>query len=158
GDDGSPVRIACEVTTEDFELPDIPDVAVRVGLDRDPIDVDDAGDARWLLACVWPDTGRLERTAGALRLAVEARPHVRRGAMVDDLDATLDGQGGDGLAVVLTSVAYSYLDRESRQRFVDHLAGAAVRRPVIWLSFEPPGVVDRFPTPAVPETGVQPVV
>jgi hypothetical protein len=159
GDSRSPVRVSCQIRTPGFRVPQIPDVPVRVGIDRAPIDVRDARDIRWLLACVWPDTGRLDRTAAALELATAARPSVRQGDMVSDIPALLDEVGGDGLTVVLTSLAYTYLDPSRRPTFVDHLAAAAARRPLVWLSLEPAGVVERISPPAIPQgDDVHPVV
>jgi hypothetical protein len=59
GPAGSPVLIHCEVVGGHPPISaELPPLAARMGLDRSPIDLADADDARWLLACVWPDTGR----------------------------------------------------------------------------------------------------
>src|SRR5437016_9412948 len=84
----SPVVIACTSRNPSLRLPPrLPEISRRLGIDRSPIDVTDADDVRWLLACVWPDTGRLERTAAAIEVARRHRPRVMRGDMVTDLGA-----------------------------------------------------------------------
>src|SRR4051794_323741 len=61
GDPASPVRMTCQVTPPSGRLPaELPAIPHRIGLDREPIDVTSEDDRRWLLACVWPDTGRME--------------------------------------------------------------------------------------------------
>jgi hypothetical protein len=72
----SPVRIECTVEGGRPPIaPRLPPIVSRIGIDRAPIDLENTDDVRWLLACVWPDSGRLERTAASIRLA---RPIRRR--------------------------------------------------------------------------------
>jgi hypothetical protein len=147
GDAASAVRVPCEVRGRE-QLPDgVPDIARRVGIDRTPVDVTDPEDVRWQLACVWPDTGRLDRTAAALAIAATAPPEVRAGDMVDALVPTIESMTGDGLVCVVTSWAYAYLRRRDRARFVEAVRQAAAARPVVWLSLEGAGVVDLFEPP-----------
>src|SRR4029079_9601178 len=56
GDPSSPVRFTASVVG-DRPVPTltIPEVVARIGIDREPVDVTDADDARWLRACVPPD-------------------------------------------------------------------------------------------------------
>src|SRR4051812_38711619 len=56
GDPASPVRLSSSIVG-DRPVPEraIPEVVIRVGVDREPVDVTDADDARWLRACVAPD-------------------------------------------------------------------------------------------------------
>jgi hypothetical protein len=152
GDPTSAVRIPCELRGRAALPTAAPAIPVRVGLDRNPIDVTDDDDRRWLLACVWPDTGRLERTASALAIAAADPPDVRPGDIVDDITPLVDGVGGTGLVCVVTSWAAGYLSPAQRAGFIDALRDAATRRPVAWLSLEAPGTVDLFERPADPGT------
>ncbi len=134
GPSDSPVQIQCAVVGGDPPIaPTLPAFSSRVGLDRSPIDLSDSEDARWLLACVWPDTGRLERTAASIRLAREEPPTVRAGDAVQDLPTLLDALDGDVAVVVMNTWSFSYLSREQRQDYVDVLSAAARRRLVAWL-------------------------
>src|SRR4051794_15667469 len=56
GDPSSPVQLSASVVG-DRPLPvrAIPEVVARIGIDVDPVDVTDAENARWLLACLPPD-------------------------------------------------------------------------------------------------------
>ncbi len=74
------VQLSCRVVGGRPPIaPQLPSFASRVGIDRSPIDLRDPDDARWLLACVWPDTNRLAHTAAAIRQARADPPLVLRG-------------------------------------------------------------------------------
>ncbi len=88
----SPVRVSCEVLHGNPPIRPTP-VARRIGIDRRPLDPSDPDDARWLLACTWPDTGRLDRTRAAVALAATHPSELRTGDAVADLPALLDEIG-----------------------------------------------------------------
>ncbi|MBV8304383.1 MAG: DUF2332 domain-containing protein, partial [Acidimicrobiia bacterium] len=73
------VRIPCEVAGGNPPIrPSLPPVVAAVGIDRSPIDVTEPDDARWLLACLWPETGRLARTELAIAEAAIDPPVVHQ--------------------------------------------------------------------------------
>ncbi len=143
----SSVRIECAVSGEAPIRSEAPAVRARIGLDQTPVDLDDADEARWLLACVWPDTGRLERTKAAIALARRQPYEMVQGDMVDDLVGAASRLPDDGPLCIMSSWALAYLRRADRVRFVEQLALLSERRPVAWLSAEGPGVVDGLPAP-----------
>lgn len=138
----SPVRVECDVLGGD---PPIRPAAItrRIGLDRRPLDPNDPDDARWLLACTWPDTGRLARTRAALGLAAAHPSELRTGDAVTDLPALLNEV--DGPVVITTTWALAYLPEHARLAFADVLAAASNDRPVSWISCEAPSVVAGLP-------------
>jgi hypothetical protein len=147
GDPTSPVRIACEDRTGTLPVPTaMPTPVERVGLDRNPIDLTDDAERRWLLACTWPDTGRMERTAAAHQVVAEDPPRLVVGDMVADLPALLAATAPGLPLVVLTTWAAGYLPPDRRSELVDVIAGAAQDRPIVWVSGEGPG---ELPLPAV---------
>ncbi|MGO9877542.1 MAG: DUF2332 domain-containing protein [Acidimicrobiia bacterium] len=154
------VRIACAVIGGNPPIAaQLPAIVARIGLDRSPIDLTDERDARWLLACIWPDTGRLERTSAAIRHAQQHPPTIRRGDMIDDLPATLAELPDDATVCVLTTWALAYLQSEGRQRFAARLAAAGRQRTIVWISGEGPGVVSAFADAIPPpDGGVEPSV
>jgi hypothetical protein len=143
GPPDSPVRIACRVLNG--HLPGAArrsPLAACIGLDHAPVDLQDPDAERWLLACVWPDTGRLERTAAAIALAREAKPEVVAGDAVSDLRSVLDRLPPQATPCVSTTWTLAYLTPEQRDAFVEQLARFAARRPLTWISAEAPGIVD----------------
>jgi hypothetical protein len=141
GDPRSPVVCGCEVRGGLPSSLRFIDVPVRIGLDRAPVDVTDPVAARWLLACTWPDTGRLERLRAALAIAGASPPDVRAGDLVTGIGPLLDGIDGDGLVCVVTSWVLSWLAVDQREAFLEALVAAGSRRPIAWLSLDVAGTV-----------------
>jgi hypothetical protein len=139
----SPVGIRCQMVGG---VPPIatrlPTLAARIGIDRDPVDLSDADGVRWLLACVWPDTGRLERTAAALQLAQADPPEMRTGDANQLLPGVLADLPDGAVAVVTTTWTFAYLTDDQRRCFVARLADAAGDRSVVWVSAEGVGIVE----------------
>ena len=100
----------------------------RTGIDRRPLDPGDADDARWLIACTWPEQQvRIDRLRAALSVAVADPPELVRGDLVDDLGALVDRSPDGTHTVVLSSWVLAYVDRDRRSRFAETLAAAARR-------------------------------
>lgn len=139
----SPVRLDCEVLGGEPPIaPVLPPLAGRIGLDRHPVDLADAEERRWQLALVWPDTGRLARTAAALEAAAAAAPEILAGDAVEDLEAAIDRLPGDCVAVVVTTWSLVYLPKDRRADFAVRVADiSSGDRPVVWVSLEGRGVV-----------------
>jgi hypothetical protein len=150
------VELHCEVRAGRPPIAEaLPAVAARVGLDLAPADVHDPHQFRWQLACVWPDTGRLERTRRALE---EARRHpltLVAGDAVEEVGGVIASLPPAAAAVVTTTWVAAYFSLEQRARFYDALAQAASAgsRPVAWISAEGQGVVDAIPSDAPPIDG-----
>jgi hypothetical protein len=151
----SPVTIACELRGAAAVPARLPTIAARLGVDRSPVDVAKADDVRWLLACVWPDTGRLARTAAAMELARQNPPKMMSGDMVTDLDAALDTFDPSLPIVVVTTSSCGYLSVEQRHAFLAVLQRRARRQRLAWLSADGPGVIDVVPVPpTIGDTGI----
>jgi len=153
GPEDSPVTVACQVVAGRPPVADrLPELGPRLGIDREPVDLSDPDDARWLLACVWPDTGRLERTRAAIELARPAPPTVVAGDALDLLGPTVEGLGEDPV-VVLTTWAFSYFGANDRRAFTEQLAELSTRRPLVWVSGDLAGVVEELGPPATRPDG-----
>ena len=156
GPPSSEVRISSAVTGGRPPIaPALPPIAARIGLDRSPVDLGNVDDARWLLACTWPDTGRLDRTRAAIRAARRQPPTIRRGDMVADVFATIAELPRDATVCVLTTWAVAYLSRENRVAFAAELARAGRERPVVWISGEAPNVVAAFAAIEAPTVDIE---
>ena len=135
GPAGSPVHLTCEVRGGSPPLPPGVQVALRVGIDLHPVDVRDPGEARWLLALVWPDQPeRAARLQAAMRLAAADPPRVVAGDAFDVLP-TLAGAtpAGDHLCVFHCHTLNQFA-ADDRVRFGDMLAGLG--RPVSRVAIE----------------------
>jgi hypothetical protein len=149
------VALECSVRGDLTHLPELrrPVVAERVGLDLSPVDPLSEEEARWLLACQWPDNparfGRLRAALDNVRASAHP-PRLERGDMLTDLAAVAATIAGDGPLVVFHSWVAAYLDEPQQRVLVDQVAALGARRPVHHLYCESPFETPGLPTPPPP--------
>lgn len=125
----------------------LPEVVTRILVDRDPFDVTDPDDTRWLRACVPPDQPeRRARLDAELALAASAPPDVVRGDAVDVLSEVVADVPSDALPVVVTTWSLSRRSRDERLRMLERLDASATDRAVAWITVEGVGVAPGVPT------------
>lgn len=148
GDPASPVQLSASVVGG-CRLPEraMPEVVARVGVDRQPIDVADPAQARWLRACLPPDLPeQAARLESELALAATVPRLLLPGDALEVLPDALARVPMDALPVVLTAWALPRLPQQDRLRLLQRLDEAAARRPVAWVSAEGVGVAPAIPT------------
>jgi hypothetical protein len=145
GDLSAPVQSSCSLVG-DRPVPAraVPEVVARVAVDRDPLDVTDPDDARWLCACQPPE--RVARLEAEIALAAADPPLLVCGDAVEALPDAIERVPADALPVVLTTWVLSRLAPEARLRFLQRLDEAAAGRAVAWVSAEGVGVAPSIPT------------
>jgi hypothetical protein len=126
GDPSAAVQLSATVVG-DRPIPErtMPDVVARIGIDRKPLDVTGADDARRLRAGL---------------------PLLLSGDPVDVLPDAFARVPADALPVVITTWALSRFPHERRLRFLHRLDDAAGDRPLAWVSAEGVGVAPAIPT------------
>jgi hypothetical protein len=142
GPHDSKVRVKSEVLSGHPPCRSIP-IGRRVGIDRNILNPSNEDDARWLLACVWPDTGRLDRTRAALELAASRPSELIEGDALETLSDLFSSVQGP--IVVTTTWVVAYMDIEYRARLSAELMAASQQRDIYWISAEAPGVVSHLP-------------
>jgi hypothetical protein len=148
GDPSSPAQMTARIVgSRSLPARAMPEVVARVGIDRDPVDVTDADDARWLRACQWPDQPeRVARLDAEIALAAKAPPALLRGDAVELLLDAVARVPLDALPVVITTWALARFAPERRRRVLHRLEEAGAGRPVAWVSAEGVGVAPAIPT------------
>jgi hypothetical protein len=159
GDPSSPVQLSSIMRGRPVPERAIPEVVARVRVDRDPLDVTDADEARRLRARPRPGQpgqagqadppGRPEHAAALeaeIALAATDPPLLLRGDPVEALPGAFARVPADALPVVITTWALSRFSPESRLRFLYRLDAAAAGRAVAWVSVEGVGVAPAIPT------------
>lgn len=118
--DRHPEVVVASDVTGPFALPAaMPPIAWRLGVDRSPLDVAEEADARWLLACTWPDQPtRFERVRDAVHAVRQDPPPIRTADVVTDLADILADVPGDVHPVLMTSWVLNYLPVERQGSFL----------------------------------------
>jgi hypothetical protein len=112
-------------------------VGWRVGIDRSPIDLNDADQVLWLRALVWPDQPwRAELLLAAIELARRDPPRLLRGDALDLLPAVLAEAPAETALCVFSSFTVYQFRPEDRERLAELIADAARRRPVYRVGLE----------------------
>ncbi len=148
GDPSSPVQLPASIVGgRAVPARSMPEVVARIGVDRDPVDVTDADDARWLRACIWPaQPERVARLEAEMALAATAPPLMLQDDAAEVVRDAFARVPAGALPVVITTWALSHFPLEGRLRFLHRLDEAAAHRTVAWVSAEGVGVAPAIPT------------
>jgi len=145
---GGPSTVVLEVSTRGaVPVPaSMPVIGARLGIDRQPVDVTDPIESRWLEACVWPDQAdRFHRLRAAIALATVARPRVRSGDAIAGLHAAVAEVGTRCHPVVTNSWVLNYLTATQRIAYLNGLDAIGERRDLSWILAESPVLVPEIP-------------
>ncbi|HWA92945.1 MAG TPA: DUF2332 domain-containing protein [Rhizomicrobium sp.] len=114
-----------------------PTVASRVGLELNPVDLDDPDDRDWLRALMWPDQlPRLHRLERAIDLFEEVHPPIRHGDALALLPEALAEAPRDATVCVYHTIVTYQFGAAMREALDDMLVVAGLRRPIHRLAFE----------------------
>ena len=139
GDPSSPVRLACE--PRGVPLPPIPDamprVSMRVGIDLDPVDVDDADAVAWLRALIWPEhRHRVAALDGALRIAASDPPALIAADALDALPGVLENAPPDAALCIFHTFTLNQFPPDARRRFEEIIDDFGAIRDLYVVSIE----------------------
>lgn len=146
---GGPSAVVVSVgTTGNVPVPStMPTIVARCGVDRQPIDVTDDAEARWLEACVWPDQSeRFHRLVAAIEIARSAPPELLVGDAITSLAPAIDRVATNGHPVVTNSWVLNYLTSEARFAYLAELDRIGAERDVSWVYAEAPALIPELPT------------
>lgn len=134
--------IDCELRGEKAPpLGPTPKIASRVGLELNPVNLDDPDQRDWLRALVWPDThGRFERLEAALKACASERPEIRIGSALDLLPDALRAIPEDEPVCIYHSYVIYQFSTEMKEALESILTLAGLRRPIWRIAIE--GKVD----------------
>jgi hypothetical protein len=113
----------------------LPPIALRFGVDRNPVDLTDDASVRWLRACIWPGQhDRRGRLDAAIELARIDPPEVWAGDLVDRLDDALERVPADLPVCLLSTWVFAYVPSARRRELQERIQAAARRRPIASLT------------------------
>ena len=123
-------------------------VVRRIGIDQHPIDLSHPDEARWLMACVWPDQAdRFERIRAAIVLAQHSQTELRQADAVTGLRRAVADAAIDGHPVVINSWVLNYLTDDQRAAYLAELESIGSERDLSWVYAESPALCPGIPFP-----------
>lgn len=136
GDPGAALTLAPELRGRPAPLPTrMPEIDARIGIDVEPLDLEDHRVREWLAACIPPETSAVDRFAAACAVARTHPETTARADLVDDLPALCARMPRDALLVLVDTYVTVFLTDEQRAAFRRRLAGLG--RDVEWISVDP---------------------
>jgi hypothetical protein len=138
GPPDSPVDVDCELRGHVRPLlPPTEQIDHRVGIDLNPLDLDDPEERAWLVACLPPEAGALRRAASAIEVARTGDAPIVRGDADERLSDVLGAVPAGLLIVVVDSYAAVFFD-DARQRHLGEVVSRLGReRDVAWIALDP---------------------
>ncbi len=132
------LSLACDVRGPIIPPPaELPRIASRVGVDLDPVSLEDPAARAWLQACTPPEASARSRLAAAVNIARRNPEPVITGDVIDALPGVLARIPGQQRIIVADAYMAVFLPEDRRARLAGILAQAGRDRPVTWLSLDP---------------------
>jgi hypothetical protein len=132
------LSLGCEVRGATQPPPaELPNIAARVGVDLDPVNLEDQAARAWLQACAPPQASALSRLASAIDIARRHPATIVAGDVIDVLPGVLGSIAPHLRITVVDAYMAVFLPEERRARLAGILAEAGRTRPVTWLSLDP---------------------
>ncbi len=116
---------------------ELPRIASRVGVDLDPVGLEDPAARAWLQACTPPEASALSRLTAAVTIARQHPEPVITGDVIDALPGVLASIPRQQRIIVADAYMAVFLPEDRRARLAAILAQAGRGRPVTWLSLDP---------------------
>src|SRR6266704_1529899 len=141
GAPNSPVQIECQLRGE--KRPPVPnrfpEIASRLGVDLNPLDINDPENVQWLRALVWPEhRKRANQLELAIQVARHAPPQIVPGDALELLPSLIDRVRDDAQLCIFHSFTLSLASGKPRERLEMILAKASQERDLFHISFEWP--------------------
>jgi hypothetical protein len=138
GPEDSPVRIECRLHGARRPTPpDLSPIGHRIGIDLNPLDLDDAEARAWLTACTPPEAGALRRLSGAMDVARAGRAPIIRGSADHHLAEVLGAVPAGLLPVVIDSYTAVFFDQAQLTAVREAITARGDERDLAWISLDP---------------------
>ena len=134
---GASLSLACEVRGGNVPSAELPRIAERVGVDLDPVDLEDQAARAWLEACAPPEASALSRLAAAVDIARRHPARIIAGDVIDALPGVLGSIPPELRITVVDAYMAVFLPQQRQAQLAAILAETGRSRPVTWLSLDP---------------------
>lgn len=125
GPTDSPVHLVCRARRGRPSIPaEMPQIAARIGIDLNPLDVSDPDDVAWMRALLWPEhLDRVARLLEAVEVARSLPVDLRRGDGLALLPQALDELPDQARPVVFHTLVLNQWSLEQRRALAELLQG-----------------------------------
>jgi hypothetical protein len=117
--------------------PALPRIVDRVGIDVEPLDVNDPSVRGWLAACIPQEIAAVTRFHHAVEVAVANPARTVRGDALEVLPGVLMSIEEGPLLCLIDTYVNVFFTTEDLKRFRAFLDGFAARRDLEWISIDP---------------------
>ena len=132
------LSLACEVRGPVVPPPArLPRITGRVGVELDPVDLENQAARAWLEACTPQEASALSRLAAATDIARRHPGRIIAGDVIDVLPSVLGSIPPGQRITVVDAYMAVFLSDQRRAQLVGILAEAGRSHPVTWLSLDP---------------------
>jgi hypothetical protein len=130
-------RLDCAVSGRFPQRVAVPPVALRAGIDLNPLSVTDEDATAWLTNLVWPEQDeRRERLRAAIEVARSDPPSLVTGDLLTELPGLVGQAVNRGRVVVFHSAVIAYLEAVDRVRFQEMMTELVAIGRCHWVSNE----------------------
>jgi hypothetical protein len=132
------VAIDCELRGHLHPLlPSTEQIDHRVGIDLNPLDLDDPEERAWLMACLPPEAEALRRVASAIEVARTGDAPIVRGDASELLADVLRAVPAGLLIVVVDSYTAVFFDAALQHDMSEVISSLGRERDVAWIALDP---------------------
>ncbi len=137
-DDGRALTLVCEDLTPIDRTRPMPVVRQRVGIDPEPLALENEEDRLWLKACLWPEQRRRHERFDAIVDARHSWPHVEmlKGSAMECMDRAFTLCDSDVMTVVMNTWSAFYFTAEERDTYFEEVTRRCTDENVAWISME----------------------
>ncbi len=137
-DDGHRLTLVCEDLSPVDRSRAMPKVHSRVGIDPQPLDLDNEEDRLWLKACLWPEQRRRHERFDAIVDARASWPRATmlRGSATECIDEAFALSDDDVMTVVMNTWSAFYFTPDERAAYFEEITRRCARGNVAWISME----------------------
>ncbi len=139
GDRSSPVRLTCTLRGDKRPpFPGIfPQIASRIGIDLNPIDVRDESAVNWLSAFIWPEhTSRFKLLRDAVGIARRNPPELHKGDLLEVLPGVMKNASPEALLCLFHTFVSNQMSPEARDGLANLIAAYGSKRDIFCISID----------------------
>jgi hypothetical protein len=138
GDEASSVQISCTIEGEQLPVPlRLPPMAQCLGIELNPLDINNERDVRWLRSCIWPEERkRYQLLDAAIALARQYPPQMLTGDACHMLPNLLPTIPLNHPICLFHSFALNQGPVQVKERIIQTLVDASLKRTIYRISIE----------------------